>query len=54
MSRTKRGSRPGGYDYWSKRPGNSGGCAGHGPNAKKRTRRTERQRSKNIDTGGEQ
>jgi hypothetical protein len=48
VSRTKRGSRPVGYDYWSKRPGNKGGISGHGPDAKKRTRRTERQQGKTI------
>lgn len=29
MSRTKRGSKPPGYEYWSRRPGNKhGGVAG--------------------------
>ena len=43
MSRSIRGKKAAGYDYWSKRP-HSG--LGFGPDAKKRTHRTERQQGK--------
>ena len=42
MSRTKKGKKPLGFDYWTKRPGNIGGINGHGPSAKKITKRKER------------
>lgn len=45
MSRTKKGSKGGGYEYWSARPHNS---AGQSPGAfsKRRTHRAERQGGK--------
>jgi len=45
MSRTKKGSKGPGYDYWSKRPvkgGSSTMSAGYGPEIKRQTHRTER------------
>lgn len=43
MSRTYKGSKGGGFDFWSRRP-HSGN--GHGPEAKKQTKRTERQQDR--------
>lgn len=45
MSRSKRGGKQSGYEYWSARPFNKhGGCLG--AYAKKRTHRAERQQGK--------
>lgn len=44
MSRTKRGSKPPGYDYWGKRP--ESGCCGHGRIVKMISKRIERARAK--------
>ncbi len=41
MSRTKKGAKGPGYDYWTARPGNHG-SQGYGPDVKKRTHRLER------------
>lgn len=46
MSRTKKGSKGVGYEFWSKRPcSNKSGCL-PGKFNKKRTHRVERQRAK--------
>ena len=45
MSRSKRGEKGPGYDYWGKRPGNKGGQS-PGADVKKRTHKTERRRAK--------
>jgi hypothetical protein len=47
MSRSKRGSKGPGYDYWTRRLGNNG-CQGYGPYVKRRTHRLERLESKKI------
>lgn len=44
MSRTKRGSKGAGYDYWGRRA-KSGDC-GYGADVKRITKRIERARSK--------
>jgi len=45
MSRTVKGRKPCGYEYWSKRPFNkSGGCIGS--YGKRRTHKAERQQGK--------
>ena len=45
MSRTRKGSKPPGYEYWSKRPGNKhGGLLG--VRQKKFTHRAERKQGK--------
>ena len=41
MSRSKKGSKGPGYDYWSRRAGNHL-CVGYGKDVKKRTHRLER------------
>ncbi len=48
MSRTIRGSKPFGYEFWSARPGNSHGAQGYGPYAKLNTHRRERRASKRM------
>ena len=45
MTRTKRGSKPIGYEYWSARPGNKHGQA-PGKDAKRKTKRAERRIAK--------
>lgn len=45
MSRTVRGERPPGYDYWSRRPGSSNG---HGRVVKKVTASKEKTASKRL------
>lgn len=45
MSRTNKGSKGPGYEYWSGRPFNRGGGA-IGAAAKKRTHKAERQRGR--------
>jgi len=42
MSRTKRGSKPPGFEYWTARPGNEHGNQGYGKQAKRNTHRKER------------
>lgn len=45
MSRTKKGAKAAGYEYWSARPGNRhGGVAG--ARSKRKTRRAERRTGK--------
>lgn len=48
MSRTKRSTRPVGYEYWSKRPGSNNHGSPPGPASKKETHRKERAQSKRI------
>lgn len=43
MSRTKKGSKAPGYDYWSKRPFSG---SGYGKSVKKWTHKAERQGNK--------
>lgn len=47
MSRTKKSKKAPGHEYWSRRPGNKYGAT-PGPDAKRRTHRTERQQRKRI------
>ncbi len=47
MSRTIKGSKGSGYDFWTRRPGNTG-CSGYGPFVKHTTHRRERTQSKRI------
>lgn len=45
MSRTVKGSKSPGFDYWSRRPtkgDKNSSCAGYGPEVKRRTHRAER------------
>lgn len=46
MSRTIKGSKPIGYEYWSKRLGNKGGGRGLGRSTKKQTLSRERIKQK--------
>ena len=46
MSRTKKGSKGSGYEYWSARPFNKHGGYGLGAYHKKRTHKAERQQGK--------
>lgn len=50
MSRTKKGSKGPGFDYWSRRPvkgtGSAGMASGFGPDVKKLTHRSERRQGK--------
>ena len=41
MSRTNKGSKSAGFDFWSRRAGNNG-IQGYGPSVKNRTHRLER------------
>lgn len=50
MSRTRKGTKPAGYEYWSRRPFNRHG-QGPGPDAKRRTHRAERQQAKREAEG---
>ena len=43
MSKTYRGEKGSGYEYWSKRPNKDGGV---GKRSKRTTHKTERQRNK--------
>ena len=52
MSRTKRGSKPPGYEYWTARPGNKHGIQGYGKQAKKNTHRKERRMKINEEDWG--
>lgn len=45
MSRTKKGSKGPGYEYWSRRPGNANGGI-PGKLTKRRTHKAERQARK--------
>lgn len=45
MSRSIRGGKAPGYEFWSKRPGNRGGSS-PGAATKKQTHRVERQQGK--------
>jgi len=47
MSRTQKGAKGPGYDYWSRRLGNDG-CQGFGPDVKKKTHRMERREAERI------
>ncbi len=47
MSRTIHNSKGAGYDYWSRRLGNTG-CQGYGPEVKKRTHKLERRAAKRL------
>lgn len=47
MSRTNKGSKPPGFEYWSKRPFNKHGGS-TGKYAKKRTHKAERKEGKDI------
>lgn len=52
MSRSYRGEKAAGYEYWSRRPGNKGGGAispNGGKHTKKRTHKTERRQWKETD-----
>lgn len=49
MSRSKKGSKGPGYDYWSRRPGSG---MGHGPDVKEVTHRAERQEAKKAVVDG--
>lgn len=51
MSRTIKGSKGPGYEYWSKRPNASGAI---GKVAKKFIHSTERQRNKKLDKAEQQ
>lgn len=46
MSRTKKGRKPGGFEYWTARPGNK--CGGYplGKFTKRQTHKAERQQNK--------
>ena len=46
MSRTKKGKKPMGYEYWSRRPGSNRHGSGPGPEAKRFTHRAERRQGK--------
>jgi hypothetical protein len=49
MSRTRKGSKGPGYEYWGKRPGTlKGWCYSPGKKAKKLTHRAERREGKKI------
>lgn len=45
VSRTRKGAKSPGSDFWSRRPFSG---LGHGPFAKRRTHRAERQRAKAV------
>lgn len=45
MSRSRRGGKPPGYEYWSKRPG-KGSKMPSGKSAKKSTHKAERRQAK--------
>jgi hypothetical protein len=48
MARTVKGSKPPGYDFWSRRCFGSG-CMGFGPAAKYVTKRRERARNRRLE-----
>lgn len=45
MSRTRRGSKAPGHEYWSRRPGSQ---STPGPESKRRTHRSERMQAKQV------
>lgn len=47
MSRSRKGSKGPGFDYWTTRLGNNG-AQGYGPDVKRHTHRLERLRDKKI------
>lgn len=49
MSRTIKGTKPQGYDYWSARPGNKHGAGGCSTEAKRYTHKIERRNNKMIN-----
>ena len=51
MSRTKKGKKSGGYEYWTARPGNMGG-APPGKDSKRKTHRAERRINKKAKEQG--
>jgi hypothetical protein len=51
MSRTQKGSKGAGYEYWTARPGNKGSITPSSA-AKKRTHKAERQQNKVKLTDG--
>ena len=46
MSRTTKGKKGPGFDYWSRRPGNESGCNSPGEGVKRRTHKLERIQAK--------
>jgi len=51
MSRTAHASKPAGFEYWTRRPGNA--CGGlPGPFTKKNTHRRERMQGRQQCRGG--
>ena len=48
MSRTRKGNKGPGYDYWSRRMGNGSMCNAPGPVTKLDTHRKERQRDQRV------
>lgn len=49
MSRTKKGKRPIGYEYWSKRPISNKHGAVPGKETKRQTHRAERRQAKKLE-----
>lgn len=52
MSRTKKGSKGCGYDYWGKRP--MSGTCGYGSKVKRASKRIERARAKSAVRKGKE
>lgn len=52
MSRTKKGSKAPGYEYWTNRPGNRGGAI-PGKTSKRVTNRAERAEGKRCSAAGD-
>lgn len=48
MSRTDKGKKPPGFDYWTRRIGNESKCASFGPYVKLRTHRRERREGSRV------
>lgn len=46
MSRTRKGLKAPGFDFWTARPGNKHGAGGYGKSAKRMTHKIERQQNK--------
>lgn len=46
MSRTKKGAKGSGYEYWTARPGNESGGYPLGKETKKRTHKAERKENR--------
>ena len=52
MSKTRKGTKPPGFEYWSRRPGNKhGGTGATGKFAKRRTHRAERREGRRQERG---